>query len=70
MLIDTDISPLLKPLFERNRLMSQARISLENGDIGESIKCFEKISNLCLELGDDALYKEFYEKAVKLKSYK
>ncbi len=68
--IDTDISPLLKPLFERNRLMSQARISLENGDIGESIKCFEKISNLCLELGDDALYKEFYEKAVKLKSYK
>ncbi|MFX0105469.1 MAG: ADP-ribosylation factor-like protein [Candidatus Hodarchaeota archaeon] len=67
--ISTDASPLLKPLFEREQLIHQAKISLENGDIAQTAEYFEKISDLCLELGDDALYKEFYEKAKKLKSY-
>ncbi len=67
--INTDASPLLKPLFERNQLINKARIALENGDIAQTAEHFEKISDLCLELGDDSLYKEFYEKAIKLKSY-
>jgi len=67
--ISTDASPLLKPLFERDQLIHQAKVSLENGDIAQTAEYFEKISDLCLELGDDALYKEFYEKAKKLKSY-
>ncbi len=67
--ISTDASPLLKPLFERDELIAQAKISLENGDIAETAQYFEKISDLCLELGDDKLYKEFYEKAKKLKGY-
>ena len=67
--ISTDASPLLKPLFERDELIAQARISLENGDIAQTAEYFERISDLCLELGDDGLYKEFYEKAKKLKGY-
>ncbi|MFW9828299.1 MAG: ADP-ribosylation factor-like protein [Candidatus Thorarchaeota archaeon] len=67
--ISTDLSPLLKPLFERDQLIHQAKLSLENGDIAQTAECFEKISDLCLELGDDKLYKEFHEKAKKLNSY-
>ena len=67
--ISTDASPLLKPLFERDQLIHQAKVSLENGDIAQTAEYFEKISDLCLELGDDTLFKEFYEKAKKLKSY-
>ncbi len=67
--ISTDASPLLKPLFERDQLINKARNCLENGDIAQTAEYFEKISDLCLELGDDTLYKEFSEKAAKLKSY-
>jgi len=67
--ISTDASPLLKPLFERDQLINKARTCLENGDIAQTADYFEKISDLCLELGDDNLYKEFYEKAKKLKGY-
>ncbi len=67
--ISSDASPLLKSLFERDELITQARISLENGDIAQTAEYFERISDLCLELGDDSLYKEFYEKAKKLKGY-
>jgi small GTP-binding protein len=67
--INTDVSPLLKPLFERDQLINKARDCLENGDIAQTAEYFEKISDICLELGDDSLYKEFYEKARKLKGY-
>jgi small GTP-binding protein len=67
--ISTDASPLLKPLFERDQLIYQAKISLENGEIAQTAEYFDKISDICLELGDDALYKEFSEKARKLKGY-
>ena len=67
--ISSDASPLLKSLFERDELIIQAKESLMNGDIAETADYFERISDLCLELGDDILYKEFYEKAKKLKGY-
>jgi len=67
--INTNVSPLLKPLFERDQLINKARDCLENGDIAQTAEYFEKISDICLELGDDALYKELYEKASKLKGY-
>ncbi|MFX1591999.1 MAG: ADP-ribosylation factor-like protein, partial [Promethearchaeota archaeon] len=67
--VSADASPLLKPLFERDQLIHKAKISLENGNIAQTAQYFEKISDLCLELGDDNLYKEFSEKAKKLKGY-
>ena len=67
--MNTEESTLLKPIFERDKLIQLARKSLENGDIAESVEYFDKIADLCLSLGDDALYKEFYEKAEKLRRY-
>ncbi len=67
--MNTEMSTLLKHIFERDKLIQLAKKSLENGDIAESVEYFDKIADLCLNLGDDALYKEFYEKAEKLKRY-
>jgi small GTP-binding protein len=66
--VNTEISPLLKPLFERDQLIEKAKISLENGDILQTAEYFHKISELCYEMGDFSLYREFYEKAEKLKT--
>jgi small GTP-binding protein len=67
--MNTEESTLLKPIFERDKLIQLARKSLENGDIAECVEYFDKIADICLSLGDDALYKEFYEKAEKLRRY-
>ena len=65
--INTEISPLLNPIFERNKLIDDAQRALERGDFELTIDYFEKISDLCLTIGDDALALEFYEKSLKLK---
>ena len=67
--MNTETSSLLKPVFERDKLIQLAKKSLENGDLAESVEYFDKIADLCLSLGDDALYKEFYEKAEKFRRY-
>ena len=67
--MNTETSSLLKPVFERDKLIQLAKKSLENGDLAECVEYFDKIADLCLSLGDDALYKEFYEKAEKFKRY-
>jgi len=67
--MNTEASSLLKPVFERDKLIQLAKKSLENGDLAECVEYFDKIADLCLSLGDDALYKEFYEKAEKFKRY-
>jgi small GTP-binding protein len=65
--MSADISPLLKPLFERDSLIDEAQIALENGDFEKAAHCFEKIAEKCIEIGDYAIGKEFYEKCEKLK---
>ena len=65
--MDPDVSPLLKPLFERDRLMNEAQIALQQGTFDVAVELFEKISNTCLELGDDSLAIDFQSKAEKLK---
>ncbi len=67
--MNTEVSPLLKPIFERDKLIQLAKRSLENGDLAECVELFDKIADLCLSLGDDALYKEFYEKAEKFRRF-
>jgi len=67
--MSADISPLLKPILDRDRLMLQAQGALENGDIETAVNLFEQIGDLCLNIGDDSLSREFYEKSNKLKAY-
>ena len=66
--MNSEVSPLLKPLLERDVLIEKAVNALENTKFEEAATYFEKISDLCLELGDDSLGKEFYEKSQKIKS--
>jgi hypothetical protein len=66
--MDTEVSPLLRPIFDRDVLMNKAQKALEQGEFYEAIDIFDKISNLCLELGDDSLSIELQEKAQKLRS--
>ena len=65
--MSAEVSPLLKPLLERDTIMEEAQTAIESGDFVKAIALFEKISDLCIELGDDTLSKDFYEKAQKMK---
>ena len=65
--MSAEISPLLKPLLERDKLTEEAMSALESGKFSEAAMLFEKISDLCIDLGDDTLGKEFYEKTTKIR---
>lgn len=60
-------SPLLKPLFERKRLVDDAHKALENADLSDVAYYYERIAEKCIEIGDERLGREFYEKSRKLK---
>ena len=66
--MSAEVSPLLKPLLERDTYMEGAAKALENAEFSKAATFFDKISDLCIELGDDSLGKEFYEKSQKIKS--
>jgi len=66
--MSAEVSPLLKPLLDRDNLTEAATKALENADFERAANLFEKISDLCIELGDDSLGREFYEKGQKIKS--
>ncbi len=64
--MSAEVSPLLKPLLERDKLIEQATIALKSADFEKAALVFDKISYLCIELGDDSLGKEFFEKSQKI----
>lgn len=61
--MDATVSPLLKPLLERDKKIAKAKNALNNNQFQEAAELFEQISDLCLELGDDSVSSEFYKKA-------
>ena len=65
--ISSDQSPLLKPLYERELLLLDVKNTFENEDYEKALSIFEQLADLCLEIGDDSLGREFFEKAQKLK---
>ncbi|MFX0028181.1 MAG: ADP-ribosylation factor-like protein, partial [Candidatus Hermodarchaeota archaeon] len=65
--MSAEVSPLLKPLLERDKLIEEATGALKSADFEKAAFLFDKISYLCVELGDDSLGKEFYEKSEKIK---
>lgn len=66
--MDATLSPLLKPLLERDEKMKKAQKALENEKFKQAAKLFEEISDLCLDLGDDSLSHEFYIKSQKIRT--
>ena len=65
--MDPQVSPLLKPLFERDELINKAENALEQGEYKEAINIFERVSKSCYELGDDSQAHEFQTKVEKLR---
>ncbi|MFX1589705.1 MAG: ADP-ribosylation factor-like protein [Promethearchaeota archaeon] len=65
--MSAEVSPLLKPLLERDKLTEEAVKALKNADFNKAAFLFDKISDLCIELGDDSLGREFFEKSQKIK---
>ncbi|MFW9941567.1 MAG: ADP-ribosylation factor-like protein, partial [Candidatus Thorarchaeota archaeon] len=66
--MSAEVSPLLKPLLERDKLIEEATGALKSADFEKAAFLFDKISYLCVELGDDSLGKEFFEKSQKIKN--
>ncbi|MFX0008072.1 MAG: ADP-ribosylation factor-like protein [Promethearchaeota archaeon] len=64
--MSAEVSPLLKPLLERDKLIEEASTALKLADFDKAALLFDKISYLCIELGDDSLGKEFFEKSQKI----
>ncbi|TFG21152.1 MAG: GTP-binding protein [Promethearchaeota archaeon] len=62
-----EISVLLKPLFQRDTFIQEAMKALENNNFYNAMLFFQEISDLCIELGDDSVGREFYEKAEKIR---
>jgi len=67
--INPELSPLLKPIYDRDMLIDMAKSSLEKGDFKQTIIYFEQISDICVNIGDDSLAREFYEKSVKMRNF-
>jgi len=65
--MSAELSPLLKPLLEKQRLMDSALDALENARLKEAAQLFEKVSDMCIELGNDSEGKEYNEKAQKIR---
>jgi len=64
--IDPEVSTLLKPLFDREKLISYAKEALERGNLEEALNSYKKISELYLEVGDETLALEYQEKFTNL----
>ncbi|MFX0041254.1 MAG: ADP-ribosylation factor-like protein [Promethearchaeota archaeon] len=64
--MSAEVSPLLKPLLERDKLIEEATTALKSADFEKAALLFDKISYLCIDLGDDSLGKEFFEKSQKI----
>ncbi len=56
----------LQCLQEREELIEEATFALKNEDFKGAAIIFEKIAEICLEIGDEHLGKEFYAKAEKI----
>ncbi len=65
--MDPQVSPLLKPLFERDELINKAENALEQGEYKGAINFFENVQIFCLEIGDDSQAHEFQTKVEKLR---
>jgi small GTP-binding protein len=62
-----EVSPLLKPLLERDKILKEAENAVESGDFAGAVQLFEKLADLSIELGDDRVSQDFNEKAQKIR---
>ncbi|MHA1272230.1 MAG: ADP-ribosylation factor-like protein [Promethearchaeota archaeon] len=66
--MSAEVSPLLKPLMDRDKLTEEAEKALEENRLLDAAEIYEKISDLCIELGDDSYGQEFHNLAEKIRN--
>ncbi len=66
--IDPDVSPLLRPLIEKEELILKVENALESNNIEQALSYYKKIHELCIEIGDNSLAAEYQEKTENLKN--
>ncbi|TFG05326.1 MAG: GTP-binding protein [Promethearchaeota archaeon] len=66
--ISTQISPLIRPLIDRDKAVEEAESLLLDGNFQDAIEKFKQIAALCRELGDNKLSLEFTERAKLIES--
>ncbi|MHA1660833.1 MAG: ADP-ribosylation factor-like protein [Promethearchaeota archaeon] len=67
--INAEDSPLLKPIFERDNLINLAENALIDGNFEKAADFFDKIGEICIEIGDDSVGKEILTKAMKIREF-
>ncbi|MHA2005877.1 MAG: ADP-ribosylation factor-like protein [Promethearchaeota archaeon] len=67
--INPEISTMLKPIFERDICINKGNEALDQGNLEEAVKYFDKASYICLDLGDQSQANEFKIKADKLRIF-
>ncbi len=65
--ISPEISPLLKPLINRDKKMDAMEAAVKNNDFQAAYQLCKEIADICLVMGDDALSQNFSGKAEKLR---
>ncbi len=66
--LSPQISPLIRPLLDRDKAVKEAEDLLIVGDFEGAIQKFKTIAALCRELGDDRLSIEFMDRAKLIES--
>ncbi|MFX1450450.1 MAG: ADP-ribosylation factor-like protein [Promethearchaeota archaeon] len=61
--ITSQVSPLIQPLLNRDKLVDDAEIALTKGEFTTAVKIFEEIAKFSIELGDSKMATEFLERA-------
>ncbi len=67
--MNPQVSPLLKPIFERDILINKGNNALEQGNLEEAVNFFDRVISKCVEIGDDSQATEFRSKADKLRIF-
>ena len=67
--LNPEVSPLLKPLFERDMLIKKSQNALEQGDLKQAVMYYDELNSICNELGDESMAIEFKNKADKLRIF-
>lgn len=67
--LNPEVSPLLKPIFERDMLIKKSQNALEQGDLKQAVMYYDELFSVCNELGDDSKAIEFKNKADKLRIF-
>ncbi|OLS15339.1 MAG: ADP-ribosylation factor-like protein 8A-like [Promethearchaeota archaeon CR_4] len=66
--ISPEVSPLLKPLIERDKKVEAMETAIKNDDFRTACTLCKEISDICLQMGDDALSQDFDGKCQKLRA--